>query len=739
MAAQNASGRGTLIVVSNRLPVQLKREGAQWTARRSSGGLVSALNGIKDDLAFRWIGWPGISVAPGREAAVREPLQDLGYAPVFLDRRQVTRFYDGFCNSVIWPLFHYLPGRVDFGLPFWSEYQRVNERFADAVLSVAEENAVVWVHDYHLMLLPALLRERKPTLRIGFFLHIPFPTSELFRLLPARRDILRGLLGADVIGFHTHDYARYFANSCLRVLGIQPTPNQVRYEGRRIRYGSYPIGINIAPFQEMLASPAVEPHRQALAEKYKGIHLLLGVDRIDYSKGLPLKFRAFELFLEAHPEWQGNVVLLQVGIPSRMAVGEYRRLKREVDGLVGRINGRFGTAQYSPIQYVAHDVDRAELCALYERADALIVNSIRDGMNLVALEYVACQKGRRGVLVLSEFAGASSSMGGAVFINPWDTRGTAEAIFRSLTMEDGDRTTRSLQNYTYVRTFHSLGWARRFLRDLAAQPGDQGTGPTDLVAEFFRLRREYQQASRRVLFLDYDGTLVPFVGQPSEARPSDALLRVLRGLCKDRANDVYLVSGRTTEELERWFGDMPANLAAEHGLFLRPRGAGTWEQRQEIQTDWMPPVEKVLDDYTRRVPGSFVERKRGGLSWNYRSADEKFGEWQALELALHLDGVLSNLPARVLQGSKIIEVRAVGADKGSLVRSILETTRPAPDFILCVGDDLTDEDMFAALPPRAWTCHVGPAPDTQARHFLENPGEVLELLSELPATPQPIV
>ncbi|MFH1262775.1 MAG: bifunctional alpha,alpha-trehalose-phosphate synthase (UDP-forming)/trehalose-phosphatase [Pseudomonadota bacterium] len=723
---------GSLIVVSNRLPVQIHHEGGSWKAQPSSGGLVSALAGVKSELEFRWIGWPGTIVPKVEEGEVCSLLETgLGYLPVFLEANQVDHFYDGFCNSVLWPLFHYLPGRVDFGLPYWDEYQRVNETFAKVVLDSCGEQSTVWIHDYHLMLLPALLRAKHPGLKIGFFLHIPFPASEIYRLLPVRREILLGLMGSDLIGFHTHDYARYFANSCLRILGAESQPTQIRYEGRQIRYGSYPIGINAAPFHQMLQGGDIEPNRQALAQKYTDIKIVLGVDRIDYSKGLPLKLRAFEVFLETHPEWRGKVVLIQVGIPSRLAVKEYQQLKGEVDQLVGRINGRFGDAQHSPIQYVAHEIGFPELCALYERADVLLVTSVRDGMNLVALEYAACQKDRHGVLVLSEFAGAASSMGGSLFVNPWDAVQTANAISRALTMETNERASRAVHNFTYVRNFHSLGWARRFLRDLTSEKGRPEGAAIDLMTDFIRLRRQWQRAPQRFLFLDYDGTLVPFLRRPSEARPPEHLLNILSTLASEPKNHLYLISGRKTEEMDLWFSSFHANLAAEHGLFLKLSGSAEWRKHREVKADWIPTVEKILEDYTRRVPGSSIERKQLGLAWHYREADEQFGDWQALELSLYLDGALSNLPVRVVQGHKVIEVRPQGIDKGSLVSDILGRQAQAPEFILCVGDDRTDEDMFAVLPPEAWGCRVGNPVDSCARYYLENPQEVTELLEEL--------
>ena len=720
-----------LIIVSNRLPIHLEKRESDWMSSPSSGGLVSALDPLKQEMKFLWIGWAGAAVPENEQPSVREMFnRSSAYQPVFLSNEEVEKFYNGFSNSVLWPLFHYFPERVDFSLPFWDEYKKGNEKFAAVVLDACKDDTLVWVHDYHLLLLPKLLREARPKLRIGFFLHIPFPSSELYRLLPVRRELLEGVLGSDLIGFQTHDYARYFAVTCSRILGLEIHPTELRYGDRKILYGTYPIGIDPKIFGKEIDRKRESPLRTELNERYSSVKLVLGVDRSDYSKGLPHKLRGFERFLELHPEWKGKVVLLQVAVPSRTDVREYQRQKDELDQLVGRINGRFGAPGYTPIQYFVRDFSFEELCALYERADVLLVTSIRDGMNLVCLEYSVCQRKRHGVLVLSEFAGAARSLSGALLINPWETQGVANAIHQALAMEEPERAKRAAENYQYAKTFSANGWATRFLGDLRTKVISIISETEDLRAHFLNLKIDYVRAAKRFILLDYDGTLVPFAMDPKDAKPPKELLAILGRLSGNPKNLVYVISGRTTEDLDKWFGQSQTGLAAEHGMFLRKMGSGEWKTLTSLVTEWKEQVAKILKDHADRIPGSFVEEKKTGLAWHYRAVNEKFGEWQALELKIHLEETLTNLPVTVMQANKVVEVRPVGINKGLLIRHIWEEVDTTSSFVLAMGDDQSDEEMFEALPPTTWTCRVGVAP-TRARFNLRRSDEVLEILNEL--------
>ncbi len=721
-----------LIIVSNRLPLEVRFESGEWQMKRSSGGLASALDGISRQISFDWVGWPGTDV-PARErpALTRRLSEEYRYYPVFLTQTEIDRFYNGFSNRVLWPLFHYLPSRADFSLRYWKDYQEVNQKFADHVLAIAKNGDLVWVHDYHLFLVPALLREKNPALKIGFFLHTPFPSSEIYRLLPVRREILEGLLGSDLIGFQTPDYLRHFTNTCLRVLGIETRPHDVLFNSRRVQLRCHPIGIATDRFVEQANSEPVQEKEKKLRRDFANQKIVLGVDRLDHIKGISLKLKAYEEFLERYPELAEKSLLLQVAVPSRSDVREYREMKRDIDGAVGRINGRFGTPHHTPIAYLAHPISPDELCALYKIADVILITSVRDGMNLVSHEYVACQGDKSGVLILSEFAGASYVFPDALLVNPWDIQQVAKSIRDALLMPDEDKAARAQKNFANVRAFNSLAWARRFVKDLRAAPPVYTQPAQNLKNFYLLLQREYGRAATRLILLDYDGTLVPFESLPEKATPPKALLSLLSKFTDDERNSIYLVSGRDRNQLAEWFSPLPRlGLSAEHGLFLkRPVEIDWLALENPPPTEWLADLLPILEEYTRRTPGSFIETKTHSLAWHYRDADPEFGEWQAHEIALHIDHSASKFPIEPLFGNRVLEIRPRGIHKGKILRYIAGDSG-LPRFILAFGDDATDEDLFAALPAESWSCRVGSS-ETLARFYLDRLEETIDVLAEL--------
>ncbi|KAJ3038866.1 Trehalose-6-P synthase/phosphatase complex synthase subunit [Rhizophlyctis rosea] len=469
---ESPASKGRLVVVSNRLPITIsKQQDGTWKYVMSSGGLVSALSGLKKEMTFTWIGWPGLDIPEAdRETVKQELLEQHHCAPVFINDEIADGHYNGFSNSILWPLFHYHPGEINFNEKHWEDYQAANVAFADAVAEICEGGDIIWVQDYHLMLLPALLRERLEKtgkdVKIGFFLHTPFPSSEIYRILPVRKQILLGVLSCDLIGFHTYDYARHFLSSCTRILGLHTMPNGVEFEGRNVHVGTFPIGIDPVKFSEGLNSDRIQSRIAALEEKFKGMKLIVGVDRLDYIKGVPQKMHALELFLSKHPEWIEKVVLVQVAVPSRQDVEEYQHLQQVVNELVGRINGRFGTVEYTPIHFMHKSVNFDELVALYAVADACLITSTRDGMNLVSYEYIVSQQKKHGVLILSEFAGAAQSLNGSIIVNPWNTEELAAGIHDAVTMPDNVRTANFQKLFRYVTKYTAAHWGLSFVKEL---------------------------------------------------------------------------------------------------------------------------------------------------------------------------------------------------------------------------------------------------------------------------------
>lgn len=460
------------MLVSNRLPITIKRsDEGKYEMSMSSGGLVSGLSGLSKTTTFQWYGWPGLEVPEGEVSGLKDQLkEEYNAVPIMLDDELADRHYNGFSNAIMWPLFHYHPGEITFDESAWEGYTDANRLFAKAVAMDVQDNDMIWVHDYHLMLMPAMLREEigntKKNVKIGFFLHTPFPSSEIYRILPVRNEILLGVLHCDLIGFHTYDYARHFLSSCSRILGLATTPNGVEFQGKVVTVGAFPIGIDPEKFDEGLQKPKVQERIAALEKKFQGVKLIVGVDRLDYIKGVPQKLHALEVFLTEHPEWIGKVVLVQVAVPSRQDVEEYQNLRAVVNELVGRINGKFGTVEFMPIHFMHKSVSFDELIALYSVSDVCLVSSTRDGMNLVSYEYIATQEKRHGVMILSEFTGAAQSLNGSLIVNPWNTEELADAIHDAVTMGDEQRTLNYQKLSKYVRKYTSAWWGESFVTEL---------------------------------------------------------------------------------------------------------------------------------------------------------------------------------------------------------------------------------------------------------------------------------
>lgn len=464
---------GRLLLISNRLPITIKRQDdGQYSFSMSSGGLVTGLSGLSKTTTFQWYGWPGLEVPENEVARVKQQLKDEYSAfPIFIDDDLADRHYNGFANSILWPLFHYHPGEITFDEGAWDAYKEVNSLFAKTVVRDVQDGDMIWVHDYHLMLLPELLRQElagsRKNIKIGFFLHTPFPSSEIYRILPVREALLEGLLQCDLIGFHTYDYARHFLSSCSRILETPTTPNGVEYKGKFITVGAFPIGIDPDKFVEGLKKPKVQERIATLSRKFEGVKLIVGVDRLDYIKGVPQKLHALEVFLTEHPEWIGKIVLVQVAVPSRQDVEEYQNLRAVVNELVGRINGKFGTIEFMPIHFLHQSVNFDELCALYAVSDVCLVSSTRDGMNLVSYEYIATQHDRHGVMILSEFTGAAQSLNGSLVVNPWNTEELANAIHDAVTMSPDMREANFRKLERYVFKYTSAWWGQSFVAELA--------------------------------------------------------------------------------------------------------------------------------------------------------------------------------------------------------------------------------------------------------------------------------
>ncbi|HEX6240189.1 MAG TPA: bifunctional alpha,alpha-trehalose-phosphate synthase (UDP-forming)/trehalose-phosphatase, partial [Polyangiales bacterium] len=648
-------GKGRVIWVSNRLPVTLHNGPEGPTLVASSGGLASSLSDLQRDLGGRWVGWVGDLARLG-DAARAQVLDDLaqrGLDPVPLTPTEVSLYYDGYSNAVLWPLFHYLLDKVrlDAGQE-WRAYKAVNERFADVVARDLTAEDTVWVHDYQLMLLPGLLRQRVPGVRIGFFLHVPWPASDVFRILPAREEILASLLGADLIGFHAEAYRHNFIHSAAKVLGIDLGIDSVSYAERNVKVGVYPISIDVGSFERQ--SSAIDTAVAQIRAETPGKQTLLGVDRLDYTKGVPRRLLAFERLLEREPAMRGKLHYIQLAVPTRERVDAYAELRSNVNELVGRINSQYGSATGSPIQLLYRSVSPDELLALYRAAHVMIVTPLRDGMNLVAKEYVAARTDELGALVLSEFAGASAELEAALVVNPYDIDSTASALRRALTMTEAEQRVRMRRLRAQVSTHTVAEWARSFLEDLQRDESAPSTAYASADAVGRAIER-LRGAEHRALLFDYDGTLVPIAALPELATPDDDLLRLIARLAELPATDVHIVSGRSRESLEEWMGGLPVALHIEHGFWSRDKH-GEWRQATEVPSDILLRAEELMRRKARRAAGMRVEVKRASVAFHYRNADPFLAEARLRALRAELPPLLGP-QAELLEGRKVLEVR----------------------------------------------------------------------------------
>ncbi|NLN09940.1 MAG: bifunctional alpha,alpha-trehalose-phosphate synthase (UDP-forming)/trehalose-phosphatase [Methanoculleus thermophilus] len=718
-----------LLIVSNRLPISISRKNGDIHLQRSVGGLATGVGSFYKSYESLWIGWPGINVQKKQDDErdrIVDVLQKEQCHPVFLSPYDIKHYYDGFCNNTLWPLLHYFNHFAEYNPKTWQVYQRVNEKFCDAVMEVVRPDDIIWVHDYHLMLLPQMLRERLPDAEIGYFHHIPFPSYEVFRHLPWRKEILSGLLGADLIGFHTYGYVRHFLSSVRRLLGYEHSFGEVRTGTRVVRTDLFPMGIDYQRFADAAGSTPVQKEIARIRQMYGKRKIILSFDRLDYTKGIPLRLEAFDALLEKKPEYRGAVSLVLIAVPSRTGVDSYQALKKQIDELVGRINGKYGTTDWTPVSYFYNFLPFDTLVAFYSAADVALVTPLRDGMNLMAKEYVATRTDGTGVLILSEMAGAAEELGEAIIVNPNDQDAVIEAIEAALAMPEKEQIERNRTMQKRLMRYDIEHWVGDFLTRLGDARAVQVERSEQIITPDIReeLVADYATGEDRLLLLDYDGTLVPFAAKPQKAVPDDATRKLLEALSRAPGNEVVVISGRDRYTLDAWFGAMDIGLIAEHGVWIKER-SGEWRMSEALSDEWKAEIYPLLELYTDRTPGAFIEEKDYSLVWHYRRTEPLLGAQRAKDLKDDLLHLTSNLNVGVMEGNKVIEIKNNVVNKG---RAALNwVTQRAWDFILAIGDDRTDEDLFAVLPPEAYSIKVGLAP-SRARFNLVEQRDVLPLL-----------
>ncbi len=721
------------IIVSNRLPVKAVVKNGSYQFTTAEGGLATGLSSIfseqKDSL---WIGWPGLEVPKENEDQITAELKENHLLPVFLSAEEIRQFYEGFSNEVLWPVFHYLSTYANYETSYWDCYRKVNEKFCKAVLAVAEPGDIIWVHDYQLLLLPTLIRKQSPQCTIGFFLHIPFPSYELFRLIPWRAELLNGLLGADLVGFHTYDDVHHFLFSVSRILQVPYSTNVLTCHNRQIVAEAFPMGIDDAKYEQLIDDATVKKNLAQLQQDFANQRIILSIDRLDYTKGILQRLQAFDVFLQNNPHYLQQVALYMIVVPSRDKVQQYKDLRDEIDKLVGNINSRYRTNNWLPIHYFYRSFAIEELSALYQLAEVCLVTPMRDGMNLVCKEYVASRRNDNGVLILSEMAGAAKELIDAISVNPNNIQQMSESIVSALEMLPGEQRRRMQIMRDLVKRYNVVNWVNTFMDNLEKTKTRQLSLQTKYITPRLEeyIKGKYAKATKRLLLLDYDGTLTGFADAPGKANPDKELYQLLTDLSANDDNDVVIISGRAHTKLGEWFGNMPVHLIGEHGVWYKEKGKD-WDQLKGLSASWKKDIQPVLDTYIERTPGSFVEEKTFSLVWHFRKVENELGETRASELINTLRYVVADLGLQMLRGNKVVEIKSIEANKGKSATHYINQKQY--DFALAIGDDTTDEDMFTALANKAFTIKVGNNMSA-ARYYLNDVADVRRFLATISST-----
>lgn len=726
----NSSKIKRLVIVAYRLPFSFAKTNKGYKATQNSGGLVSAILALSDSFKRNnsfprntKIVWAGTANNIPDDFVSSDFENDhFEIEPVRLSTELDAKYYGGFCNDLIWPLFHYFPSYSVFNDEYFEAYKEANLKFCEELLTIIKPGDYVWIHDYQLMLLPEMLRAKIENITISFFLHIPFPSYEIFRLLPRgwRESIIKGLLGSDLVGFHTHDYTQHFLKSVKRTVGYEFNQSIVYTPNKLVKADAFPIGIDYDKFNGACNNEEVLLEKIRIKSVIVDSKLIFSVDRLDYSKGLLLKLRGYERFLETYPEWHSKVIFNMVVVPSRDLIAQYKEMKKEIEYTVGRINGKYSSLDWRPIVYQYKSLSFNQLVALYDMSDVGLITPMRDGMNLVAKEYIACQVENKGVLILSELAGAAAELNEAILINPVDLSEMSVAIRHALEMPKNEKLLRLSRMQTRISSYNVFTWAKDIFKETFDIKLEQEKMNVRFINKDLAMlvSRHYKLAKKRIIFLDYDGTLVPFSKFPELAIIDAKTLDIVKALAADRKNQVVIISGRDTDFLARQFDNVNVTLVAEHGYFIRRVGED-WVSSTHTDGNWKESVMPILEEYVRRCNGTFIEEKHGSIAWHFRNAESDFALQRLHELRDDLAEIIRHkTDFEILEGNKVLEVKSGKYDKGKAASGIIGDTKF--DFILAAGDDKTDEFLFKAMPKSATTIKIGITPSVARYNILDH-------------------
>ncbi|MHA1267094.1 MAG: bifunctional alpha,alpha-trehalose-phosphate synthase (UDP-forming)/trehalose-phosphatase [Candidatus Helarchaeota archaeon] len=721
-----------IVLISNRLPVTIEKSKEKIIYRKSVGGLVTGLQTTHNLFDITWVGWPGINYNKiKKELPEIEKTLNSKYAcvPIFLRKNDIENYYHGFCNKTIWPLFHYFPQYTVYNNTYWSAYQRVNRLYCKLITNKFPSNSTIWIQDFHLMLLPYMLRNKFPDAKIGFFLHIPFPSFELFRLLPWRKELLQGLLGADLIGFHTYNYTRHFLNSLFILLGLDSELGIIRWKNRLIKVDTFPLGIDFEKYFQSAQDAQVQVEVNSIRKMVGDHKIIFSIDRLDYTKGIPQRLEMFEYFLEKFPQHRNKVTFICVAVPSRTGVDKYQELRRQTNELVGRINGRFGEIGWTPIRYIHRRLPFHQLAALYNIADVGLITPLRDGMNLVAKEFIATKRDGKGVLILSETAGAAQELGEALIVNTNNKEEMAETLNKALQLPVEEQIRRNRLIQSRLRRYNASKWAQEFIHTLnSIKKQQKELRAKELSAEMrMNLIEKFKQSKSRLLLLDYDGTLIHYFKNPADAKPTKELYKLLKKLTDNEKNEIVIISGRGKENLEEWLGTLNINLVAENSVWVREKNSN-WKKIVPLHNEWKNKIRPILETYRDRTPGSFIEEKEYILIWHYEDVSSELGAQRSREIADIIRNLSIKSELAVTERDRALEIKNIEINKKKAASYWLEKKKW--DFIMAIGDNMSDEGLFGVIPKFAYSIKVGSNP-TLARFTLKSTQNVISLLEEL--------
>lgn len=699
---------------------------ADWTivpAEQGNGGLRNAVRSARDSGTLEDIKWVGTLGMPtdalddDTKATIAETLENEHESlTVYVQDIDFDGHYSHFCKTILWPVFHYQipdnPKSKAYEDHSWIYYVKINEAFAERIARNWRRGDAIWIHDYHLLLVPAMLRRMLPDAQIGFFLHVAFPSSEVFRCLAPRKELLEGMLGADLVGFQTDEYCRHFLQTCSRILCVEAQNEGVQLEDRFVNVGKFPIGIDPKSWDKRRQSPDVDHWVKLIAERYEGKRLIVSRDKLDSVRGVRQKLLSYELFLNTYPEWSDKVVLIQVA----SSTTEQMELETTITDIATRINSTHSTLAHQPLVFLKKDLSFGQYLALLTVADALMITSLREGMNLTSHEFVFCQDGKfgpkaHGSLILSEFTGSASVFDGhALLVNPWDYRQCAEAIHTALSMSDAEREEVWHKLYDAVLQNSTVNWVKSFRETLSKVWNEHQSRETMAVPRLSisELEESYRKSHRRLFILDYEGTLASW-GSPTSiilTTPQRALT-TLTDLVEDPRNIVYVMSSRMPEEMERLFRRVSGlGLIAENGCFVREPQKESWiKLNQESDTKvWKSGAMGILNYFRERTEGSWIEERHCSLVFHYASAEDQVtAARQASECADHINDACAGqrVHATPIDGALVVQPsdtnKATAAElvwRYTIERSKTEDDDGRPDFLLVVGDNREDEMVF---------------------------------------------